>query len=200
MAHGNKPLLHLRLPQRPKLRLKGYVRFAIYASLAILLSVSQKGWAALLQCTPSCDLQAMHMQLVEERQLRHAGEEGCRAAQADAQAAHQAAADGESAAKAAAMEAERRAAEAAKAVDQAETAAAVAAAQRQQAEQASDLFQRRLHEVQAQVRVQQQQERALRAKVAKVCLGVSIKARASFLNHPAHPSSIWRADLGSSLQ
>jgi hypothetical protein len=109
----------------------------------------------------------LHTQLAEQQQLRQAAEQGCTAAQAEVLAARQAAAEHQGEAKAAVMEAEQRAAAAAKAVGRADTAAAVAAAQRQQAEQTSDQFQRRLHEVQTQLNMQQQQERALREHIAK---------------------------------
>ena len=111
--------------------------------------------------------QVLHTQLAEEQQLRQAAEQGCTAAQAEEVAARQAAAEYQGVAMAAASEAEQRAAAAAKATRRADTAAAVAAAQRQQAEQASDLFQRRLHEVQMQLRMQQQQACALREQMAK---------------------------------
>lgn len=114
--------------------------------------------------------QAMQEQLCEEQQLRQQAEARCTAAEADAQAACDAAARDRASAKAAVKDAERRAAAAARTANEAATAAAVAAAQRQQAEQASDLFQQRLHEVQDQLRTLQQRERALQHEIAQVSM------------------------------
>lgn len=141
--------------------------------------------------TPTPPIQVLHTQLAEQQQLRQAAEQGCTAAQAEALAARQAAADHQGAAQAALTEAEQRATAAAKAARRADTAAAVAAAQRQQAEQTSDQFQRRLHEVQMQLRMQQQQERALREHIAKVrtCMLTASVSPSSF----SHAAAVYGA-------
>lgn len=174
MRHDSKLLLRLLLLHRPRLkpsRRAWCVRF-ISVDQSCTCSLANKKTRLISQQrtidTFASHRQVLHTQLAEQQQLREAAEQGCTAAQAEALAARQATAEHQGEAKAAVTEAEQRAAAAAKAVGRADTAAAVAAAQCQQAEQTSDQFQRRLHEVQMQLRMQQQQERALREHIAKV--------------------------------
>lgn len=172
MRLGSKLLLRLLQLARPRPKPSRHawcVRVCICSIVHLLTNMKPRLSSQQRTTSYASHRQVMHTQLAEEQQLRQAAEQGCTAAQAEALAAGRAAADDQRAAEAAVTEAEQRAAAAAKAMKRADTAAAVAAAQRQQAEQASDLFQRRLHEVQTQLRMQQQQQRNLAEQLAKVC-------------------------------